>query len=252
MDPQTNAAPEGRKRRGGLTGLLIALVVVLLLAAAAYLFMGSDRLANRLSDGSVLASVNGVEITEQHVNDRIAHARTGLEAQGLNLEDPATHDLLRSQALEELINETVVLADAEAKGIAATEAEVEEQYSQIRARFETEAAFQEELANNSFTTESLRENIRRELTIQKYVSGIADDAALTVTDEEIEAFYGQLSAQTEGLPPLAELRPEIETQLRNQKLAAAVQQIVEQLKAEADITVSEEAAPETPETVPAQ
>ena len=240
MDSQTpTAAPEGRKS-GKWMGIVVTLIVLLLLAGAAYVFMGSDKLTGNGLSGSVLASVNGTEITESDVDERISHAKTGLEAQGLNLSDPATSELLRSQALEEIINEMIVLADAEAKGITVTDAEVDAQYGQIRGRFETEELFTEELNKNSFTAETLRENVRRELIIQKYVAQIEGASTITITEPEINDFYAQLQGQSENLPPLTDLRVEIETQLRNQKLASAVQQVVEDLRSKADVQLKEE------------
>jgi|GEM_PF-2223776 len=248
MDPQTQAqAPEVRRKRGGALGIIIAVIVLLLLAGAAYLFMNSDKLSQGVDGGAVLASVGGVPITEADVNERIGHARTGLEAQGLNLEDPQTSELLRSQALEEIINERVVLADAESKGITVTDAEVDTQLADIRSRFETEEAFEAELSKNAFTQETLRENVRRELLIQKYVDQIAGASALTVTEAEITAFYDQLKGQNENLPPLEELRAEIETQLKNQKLAAIVQQVVTDLRGKADVQMNTETSPEAGE-----
>ena len=248
MEPQSSAnnAPQGGRKRGGLIGLIVAVIVLLLLAGAAYLFMNSDKMAEVGGGGSVLASVNGTPITEDDVTERISHAKTGLEAQGLNLEDPQTRDLLRSQALEEIINERVVLADAQAKGIVVSDAEVDTQLADIRSRFETEAQFTEELNKNQFTQETLRENVRRELLIQKYVTQISDASTLTVSEEEITAFYEQLKGQNESLPPLAELRAEIEVQLKNQKLAGVVQQIVEDLRSKADIQMNTDASTEVP------
>lgn len=246
MDSQTpvGAAPEGRKR-GGWMGLVIAVIVLLLLAGAAYVFMKSGKLSEGVASGSVLASVNGASITESDVQERIAHAKTGLEAQGLNLSDSETSKLLRSQALEEIINEMIVLADAEAKGVTVTDTEVDAQYGQIRSRFETEEQFTEELNKNSFTAETLRDNVRRELIIQKYVAQIESASTLSVTDDEVNNFYSQLQGQSENLPPLAELKAEIEAQLKNQKLAAAVQQVVQDLRSKANVEVQEEAQVQT-------
>lgn len=240
MEPQSsvNNAPQVRRKRGGLIGLIVAVIVLLLLAGAAYVFMNSDKMAGVTGGGGVLASVNGTPITEDEVTERISHAKTGLEAQGLNLEDPQTRDLLRSQALEEIINERVVLADAQAKGVVVTDAEVDTQFNDIRSRFETEAQFTEELGKNQFTPETLRENVRRELLIQKYVAQISEASTLTVSEEEVTAFYDQLKGQNESLPPLTELRAEIEVQLKNQKLAGVVQQIVAELRSKADVQIN--------------
>ena len=239
MDPQTSAgAPEAPSRKGRWLGIVITIIVLVLLAGAAYVFTKGG------SGEDVLASVNGIAITQVDVDLRISHAKTGLEAQGLNLSDPETSSLLKSQALEEIINEMIVLTDAEAKGITVTEAEIDAQYAQIRGRFTTDEEFATELEKNSFTEATLRENVRRELVIQKYVTQIASASTLSITEGEVTAFYTQLQGQTEDLPPLTDLRGEIETQLKNQKLAAAVQTVVQELRSKATIEMKTEAGAE--------
>lgn len=250
MDPQTETPQAGTKGAKPLTWV-VGIIVLALMGAAAYVFLSSDRLSSLTSGEAVLASVNGIDIKESDVTTRIGHARTGLEAQGLDLNDPQTRALLESQALDELINETVVLEDAERKGVSVTQEEVDTQFGEIRARFATEVEFDAELSKNDFTQETLRENIRRELTIQKYVAGIETSTTLTVTQAEIQAFYDELKGQTPNLPALVDLQVEIESQLKNQKLAQAVQQIVDGLRGEADITVHQEETT-VPETIPAE
>lgn len=245
MDPQTQAS--GNAPKSKFTSRIIILVVVILLGVAVYYASTSGMFSSLgVSGGSVLASVNGADITQSDVEERIAHAKTGLEAQGINFTDPATRDVLESQALEEIINETLVLNDAQAKGIAVTEEEVEAQYAQVRSRFDSDALFAEELSKNSFTEASLRENIRRELTLQKYVSGIASSTPLEVTQAEVVAFYESLKGQTENLPPLADVTAEIENQLRNQKLIAAVDSVVNTLRASAEIVMHTQTSTDAP------
>lgn len=231
--PQTTVSPETHSKRGRWMGLVITIIVVLLLLGATYVFMKSDSFSQAVPDGAVLASVNGIDITEGDVTARLEQMRTNLEAQGKNLEDP----VLRSQTLEEIVDETLVLADAKAKGVIVTGAEIDEQYGQIRARFETEDIFIEELKKDNLTEESLRENIQRGLIINKYIAQIPNIAALTGTEEEIVAFYEQLKGQqVENLPPLEELKGEIETQLKTQKIATAIQGIIAELRSKANIT----------------
>jgi FKBP-type peptidyl-prolyl cis-trans isomerase (trigger factor) len=248
MEPQAEAA----KPQKSMVGRAVVIILVLLIAGAAYYVFTSGMVPglSQTGAGAVLASVNGAPITQADITERLSHAKTGLDAQGVNPDDPVTRDILQKQALEEIINETLVLADAEDRGIAVTESEVDAQYTTVRGRFATDEEFQAELSKNNFTEATLRENVRRELTLQKYVSEIATDMSLEVTEEEVAAFYKTLEGQTENVPPLAELKTDIENQLRNQKLATAVDELVNQLRANAEIviTADENAAEPAPES----
>lgn len=246
MEPETQG---GSAPKSKFTSRIIILIVVIVLGGVIYYASTSGMLSSLgVSGGSVLASVNGAEITERDISDRIAHARTGLEAQGVNFEDTATRELLENQALEEMINEILVLSDAKLKGVTVSDEEVDAQFTQVRARFDSEDLFKAELSKNSFTEETLKENIRRELTLQKYVSSIASSTPLEVTQAEVATFYESLKGQTENLPPLADVALEIENQIRNQKLVAAVDSVVNTLRAAAEIVVHEKQTAETPAT----
>lgn len=231
---------QGGKRKGG-KGLLFFIIIIIIVAAVAVVYLKPNLLSQvGVGGGEVSATVDGIEISAQQVEDRIERNRAALEAQGNDLEDPETLAQLEAQIITQLVNEQLVLADANILGITVTDEEIEEQLATIRGRFETDEAFATELENNRFTEKSLRANVERELLIQKYVQQVADSQPIEISDEEIQTLYDQLAEQNEELPALEELAPQIEDQLRNQQLGQIVDSVVTDLRTEADIVITEE------------
>jgi len=190
----------------------------------------------------VVATVNDVAITQQDIDDRIDRNRDALVAQGTNIDDPTVRAQIEEQIITQIINETLVLADAARLGLSVTAEEISAQYDTISGRFESAELFQAELEKNRFTEESLRKNVERELLTQKYIQQVTASQTVEVTEEEITALYDQLVAQSaEGaeIPELEDVQAQIEDQIRNQKLAQVVTDVIAGLKESAVIVITE-------------
>jgi len=220
---------------------LIIAVILILLAGGAYFFFSSNSNLGGKGDAKIVATVNGVIITEKDVNDRIERNRATLVAQGTNIDDTTVRATVAEQVVAQLVNEALVLEDAKKKGITVTSDEIDTEFANIKARFENDEAFQTELTKNFFTEETLRENIERELLTQKYVQQISDNADVQVTEDEIVALYDQAKEQNNDIPPLEDVYAEAEAQIKNQKVAALVSEAVTKLRADADIVITQSA-----------
>lgn len=231
----TTSGKKGKK----LSLVTTVVIVLLLLGVGAYFLLGSDDndATGQGGGNAVVATVDGVEITQQQVNERIERNRTALETQGTDLANAETRALIEEQIINQLVNEALIVAAATEAGIEVTEAEVDTEYANIQARFETPELFESELENNLFTEQSLRANIERELITQKYIDQMTADAEIEVTDEEVQTLYDQVAAQNDTVPPLEEVRDQVEGQIRNQKLAALIDQLISDLRADADIVI---------------
>lgn len=65
-----------------------------------------------------------------------------------------------------------------------------------------------------------------------------------VYDDEVRAYYEKLHEENPDIPPISEVKPEIERIIRQQKETEKIKQWQEKLKQEADITINEEALKE--------
>ena len=82
------------------------------------------------------------------------------------------------------------------------------------------------------------EQYKEQIKTQKYLQGELDGENFSVTDAEIEQFYEQAS-QSQDLPPLEDVRAQLEQMVQQQKQQQAVGQIVQGLQDDADITYTE-------------
>jgi len=241
---QEEVSSEKVEKKKGRSLSIIIVIVLIILGAGAFFLLKSDGLNMGSTEESVkvVATVNGIEVSQTEVDNRIGRNKTTLETQGNDLSNPETLALIESQIVTQLVNEVLVSKDADRLGITVTEDEVNTEYANIQARFETPELFQSELVNNFFTEETLRINIKRELVTQKYVEQISSQNPVEVTEEEIDAFYVQAKEQNAEIPPLEEVKDQVEAQIRNQKITTIVNGVVEGLRSNATIELMADSA----------
>lgn len=122
--------------------------------------------------GGVAATVNGVEIAEDDVTVTVESVRAQLgvtdEASwaAWMIENGYTPELVREEVLEGLIDQEVLRQGAEAMGIVVDKAEVDSYVESISASFESEAAWEEALAEAGMTEDEYREAVELALLSQ--------------------------------------------------------------------------------------
>lgn len=227
------------KSRGGKSWIWI-LIVVIVLGVGAYLVWGSPKDdAGHMMETSVAAIVNGEEISRALLDTRVNQVLANAEAQGATVTEEQ-REQVETQALEQLINENLVYQVALKSGITADDADVTEQYDQIAARFASSEEFLAELAENDFTEEAFRADVRRQMIVQTYLDEQVAAAVVTVTDEEVEAAYATIQpSETEEVPPLEEIAEDIRAQLEQQAALASVQEHIQDLRNAANIEIIE-------------
>lgn len=189
-------------------------------------------------DDDVLIELGDTTVTESEFETqfdiavRSAAMQQGIEPTEENL---AQFEDSRADFLDQLATQLVLRQEAQARGIAATDEDVDDALQQFRANYETEDAFLASLRELGFEDESaLREHVRHALSVQAVVDDIA--AGVTPTEEGIEAWYdaNQDQVQTEGgTIPLADIRDQI-AQLLIQR---EVEERIQELRAASDVAV---------------
>lgn len=105
--------------------------------------------------------------------------------------DSATVDTLRSQILRQLIDEKLVVAEALRQGMTIPDAEVnrmaEDALKETKARFDTPAAYQEQLRKESLTEEKLLERFRDESRRQALMSRLLSRQVTRREPTQVEA-----------------------------------------------------------------
>lgn len=211
--------------------IAIAILAVAVLIIGALEFSGKT---NVLSGTRTLATVNGDKITEAEFDKRLNQILSSPQAQAFNLDDPAFRAQVEEQVLNEIINTKLLLEAAIDAGFTATEEETQAEYDLIVERLGSEEILNTELENGGLTNREFRENVHDQIVIQKYIEGQIDLEAFVVSPEEIAAFYDQISG-TEGIPPVEDIRPQIESQLLSEKQQEAIGELITTLRDGASI-----------------
>lgn len=195
------------------------------------------KLAEQLVDDSkIVAVVNGEELNGVDYNAALTSVQVQLQQSG---QDPTTKEsveLVKTQALNRLVNQTLILQKAKESNLTASEAEIDERYAAIEEQSGGEEAMQVALEAQNMDVNTLKEDIAESIIFEKYQEKVlpADE----VTYQEVKAYYDQVAAQAKAadeLPPIEEVSEEIKGILEEQKQQELLSAHVEELKVDAEI-----------------
>lgn len=178
----------------------------------------------------VVVVVNGEEVLGDSYNLVYFETKNSLIQSEQLPEDLA---VVRESAMLDLIKQTLLTQDAAARGIVVTERELEAIFQDTKAQFDSEEEFYQILEQLPFTEEVFREILKKSLLQQYYINDQFSD--ISVTSDDVEAFYTILSEQMEEAPALAEIRTEIRNELLQTEIQMALNDRLNQLIREAEI-----------------
>lgn len=239
-------APIKNTRSMKLT-IVSVLIVVVALAGTLYVLEKDGRVNSTIFSSiiagqearAVVATVNGESITAADLEQTATQLAQAAIGQGVNPADPTVQASIQSQALDLVIGTRLLLQTAAAQGIVATDEDVATRISEI----EVDAGGAEQLALRmeefGITAEALQTDVRSEIIITRLLEAAIADLDTAVTDEELLAAYEGAGGAEAGLPPFAEVRPQIEAQLTQMQEQAAIEQYVSDLRTDADIEIVE-------------
>jgi peptidyl-prolyl cis-trans isomerase C len=141
-----------------------------------------------------VAKVNGQDIKKQDLLQGAQAVQMRLAQEGR----PVTPSVgFYRRVLDQVIGVTLLQQDAKAQGMTASDQEIQQLLAQRKRVFPNEEAFKQALAKASMTEAKLREQIRDEIAVQKYLQSQLANAA-DVTDQATRAFYDQNKKQMEA------------------------------------------------------
>lgn len=188
-----------------------------ILAAALALASGCKRgeSVSQPEEG-VWAMVDGSPITRDEV-DKYFRTQVNPDAPEPSQDEALS---LKLNILDELINNQILLEKAKKMGVQAADGEVEDKFTEFKSPY-TEEEFQRQLKARNYTIDDLKNDIRRQLSIQKVINHEVI-AKITVTDQDVQDFYNQNRAQfnvTETQYRIAQIvvTPHKDPGLRNRK-----------------------------------
>lgn len=243
-ESQGNAYGEPKKTKKGVV-LIAGTVVVLALVAGGYFFFGghNDEIEDvnsqdtgAVADDMVVARVNGEELFGKELNYQMLQIAQVVGIPDLGAVDAATRDTIRSQALDAIVNTEILVQTAEGAGVEVGDGEVNSEYASIVESIGGKEVADERLAILGITEEEFKENLASDLLIRKYVENQGGLETVAVTDEEIKSFYDEATdGATENVPPLEDVRFQIEEQLTFQKEQQVLSTLLDSLRLGADV-----------------
>ena len=162
-------------------------ILILAAVAAGVLAAGCQKEAAPGPD--VWATVNSKAISRAEV-EKYFRTRVNAEAPAPSQEEALS---LKLSILDELINNEILLERASKMNLIATDAEVEDKFTESKSPY-TEEEFQKKLHDTGLTVDDLKSDIRRQLSVQKLLNREVI-AKISITDQDVTDFYNKNRAQ---------------------------------------------------------
>jgi hypothetical protein len=195
--------------------------------------------ATTQQDATVVAVVNGTEITGADLQTSIQQFNQAAAAQGVDTSSPEVIADIRSQALDVLVNTALLKQAAQEQGVEVPAEATAERLATIEAEIGGAEALEARIVELGLTQADLEADIQEELVIQTLLNSLFAEAAIDVTDAEIQEIYDEASASgAEELPPLETVSEQIEAQVRGTKEQEVIEAYLETLKTEAEIEIN--------------
>jgi len=228
------------KNKNANLHMWIGIGVALMAMILGYLFLFTDiKLTSLIPFGKdTVALVNGVPIKQVEFQNSVKNVTDAYSQQGVDVTDPATQEMIASEAVKRLINTELLLQAANNAGYTADDTKVDEQVASLISEFGGEEALQIRLSELNITKDMLRNDVREQIIVSDYLEQETAIGTITVTEEEINTFYENLKTQYgEQLPPKEEIRSQMETDIKIQKQQGVLSEILADLRAQAEVEV---------------
>jgi hypothetical protein len=179
----------------------------------------------------VEAVVNDHVITMSDVDRAVQVEKT--ETSGTGKDESA----LRKAALDSLINRALLLDEAHKFNLAqVTPEEVEQAFMKVRNRYPDEKSFEESLQREEITQDELKDNLRDQILVIKYVDRRIRAFILVTPDEEKK--YYEEHKKDFGARDFAEAEPEIKQIITEQYTDKKLGEYLRDLKKKANIIIN--------------
>ena len=193
---------------------------------------------------SVVATVNGVEISSADFDSNVERAIQIVQAQNpQSLQQPYAKDIIGKRILNDMILKELFLQQAKKSNIEATQEEIDAIVSKVKEQFklnkdgkelspeEQDKAFKEALKAQNLSEEKYLSNIANDIIIEKYRRGLISTNLKPVTQDETKIFFNNVSAiYNNDTKKIAELK---KSQGRYEEAAIVANQLKTSLAAKA-------------------
>jgi len=143
----------------------------------------------------VWAIVDGKQVMRQDV-EKVFRSRVNAEAPAPSQEEALS---LKLGILDQLIDSEILLERADKMNLVASDAEVDEKFTESKSPY-TEEEFQKKLEETGLTVDDLRNDIRRQLSIQKLLNREVV-SKISISEQDVTDYYDSNRAQFNVVEP---------------------------------------------------
>ena len=222
--------------------IISIIVVVIVFAGIAYFGLSKSGKISSLSKvakpADNVALVNGAPITRADFNSQFAIATTTLAGQGVDVTNPDKIAEIKTQVLDNLINNELVSQAIAKTGIKTTDAEVEVEYQNVLKEAGSKEQLKVQMDKINLSETQLRINITKQLTVQKYLLQNIDISTATTTSAEIKKLYDESIKGVAKPPKLKDVTEQVRQQIINNKQQVLINTFISALRTKATISTS--------------
>ncbi|WP_052131644.1 SurA N-terminal domain-containing protein [Planococcus sp. CAU13] len=190
----------------------------------------------------LVAEVNGEEIKKEEFESAYVAQFQQMAMQAQMTGQEVDQEQLKNQIAESLVGQRLLLQETDNRSIEATEEETEATLTALAEQngLASSDEFVAALEEQGLAEEEVMDQVASQVKVDKLIAEEAGD--VQASEEEVQNFYDDLKAQQEEagggeLPPLEDVKSELEAQIVQQKENKAVQELVAELREEADVTI---------------
>jgi peptidyl-prolyl cis-trans isomerase SurA len=242
---EAEAEAETKAPFKGMKYIIAVIVVIIIALGLVFLMEKEDRLATGIFTGVIenmeanlpSAKVNGVVISKSDFDSGVNQLIEVAKVQGADMTNPQIMEQFNTQAIETLINGELLRQAAEAKEVSASTEEVDSRLDEITEGVGGAEALQARLVEFGITEENLRRDVENEILIQGLFEIVIEKDESEVTEEEVLALYEQAGGEEGGLPPLEDVRGQIEEQIILGREQQQIGVYIDALRGDADVEI---------------
>lgn len=191
----------------------------------------------RTEGGVVIATADGAPIYLEDARSRVE----GLTSMHGNIEETLGLEW-PDAVLQSLVEDVLLLEEAEERGVVVTEADIAGSLDRIRGMVGTESTFEEWLAEQETTLPELERQIYRQTLASRVYLAVTEDVA--VTEDELRTYYRSHRDEfrtTDGLlQPFFMVREDLSETLLKQREDETYAAWLEAARGEVDLVVIEQ------------
>ena len=185
-----------------LVPLSACIIAALILAACS---------SNSTASSDIVARVNGKEIAASDLEKQFQSRVNSAE----QVPSPEETEALKFQLLSQMINDRILLEMAESNDLSATDAEVDNKFTEIRTQY-TEEQFNEMIKQQKMSVDDVKAEVRKTLTLEKLVNKEIT-SRIEVSDAEIKDFFDK-NRESFNLPEAFHLAHIMVTHVPDQRI----------------------------------